>query len=180
MESPPSGRIPPPALIKSSIGAVINKIRGLLPEAIPATISDLTEKQLFLPIPLALPPAAKIIKISEHLTLGEVMDNRSGATPLCGISPRTLEAFEWIRKALGGKPLSIASGYRTTATNAAVGGATESFHLRGRALDIIIPPRQMRAALEAAERFFGKAGGIGTYSRHIHVDDRPERARWKG
>ncbi len=143
-------------------------------------VSHMLQSQQFLPFPIELPPAAKAVHLSAHLTLGEVADKHTGSTPICGISRRTVECFEKIRSALGGKSLTITSGYRTPETNKAVGGAPESTHMLGRALDIIIPPGQMDAAVRAAERFFGDSGGIGIYPRHLHIDDRPEKARWKG
>lgn len=117
--------------------------------------------------------------ISKHVRLEEVYDWRESKCPILGISPRTLEAFEHIRLRLGGKPLRILSGFRTPATNAEVGGAKNSYHMQGRALDIEIPQGRMIEAEKYAEEFFGETGGIGIYPTFIHIDDRGRKTRWR-
>lgn len=69
------------------------------------------------------------------------------------------------------KPLLVHSGYRSPATNAKEGGARNSMHMKGKALDFSIegiPPHYMgRLASILA------AGGVGTYignSGFIHID----------
>lgn len=73
--------------------------------------------------------------------------------------------------------ITITSGYRCEAHNKAIGGETFSFHLRGRAADILTPTIQFKTlALDAAN----KAGfhGIGLGSTFTHVDNREIPARW--
>lgn len=69
---------------------------------------------------------------------------------------------------MNGQPLRIVSGYRTEATNRAVGGAENSRHLLGQAADIpsgYATPDQARAA---------GATGIGISGKWVtHVDVRP-------
>lgn len=138
-----------------------------------------TPEQLELPLPVALHEAAATRKVSTNLTIAEVWDKREWKTPILGISQRTLEAYEFIRAAVGDRPLIVVSGFRTPQSNEAVGGSKNSYHMLGRALDISCPPGLKEKMIEAAESFFGESGGIGIYSAFIHIDDRKEKARWQ-
>lgn len=72
-----------------------------------------------------------------------------------------------------GKPIIITSGFRTPAHNSAVGGAPNSYHLRGMAADITVPgltPSKIAAVAESIPVF--KQGGIGLYDTHVHLDVR--------
>lgn len=86
--------------------------------------------------------------------------------------------FEDIRVALGNKPIAINSAYRTSAYNRAVSGAKLSQHVSGRALDIRHPSVKP-AAVYAAIRAMAAAGklpllgGVGQYSKFVHIDVRP-------
>jgi hypothetical protein len=85
------------------------------------------------------------MKISEHLSLAEV--TRSEYAKRNGINnmpnPEHTEnlielaqkIFEPIRKHFN-KPIYISSGYRCKALNTAIGGAKNSQHMKGEALDI--------------------------------------------
>ncbi|MDR9394698.1 MAG: DUF882 domain-containing protein [Roseovarius sp.] len=81
-----------------------------------------------------------------------------------------------IQRRIGDRPVVITSAYRTKATNAALrGSATNSFHMRGQALDIHAPglsTRRLRQLARAEE-----AGGIGWYPSRgfLHVDTGPRR-----
>ncbi len=78
----------------------------------------------------------------------------------------------------------VLSGFRTTAHNALVGGAPESFHLyrlapgRGVAADVrCARGRPVDWAAFVARR---GAGGVGIYSDFVHVDTRRGHAHWGG
>lgn len=61
-------------------------------------------------------------------------------------------------------------GFRCKAYNAHVGGAPESFHLTGRAADILAPDDHTRyLMLRIAYSIFG---GVGINNGSIHLDDR--------
>ncbi len=85
-----------------------------------------------------------------------------------------LRVLEKIR-AVNGKPLSIISGHRCTATNRAVGGAPRSRHLVGDAVDI--PLRHVTVTMAA------EAGAVGIGERDgwaVHIDVRPgPPVRWR-
>ena len=86
-----------------------------------------------------------------------------------------------------GKAVTITSGYRTPAHNAAVGGAKSSQHLLGRAADIRVRGVSVEDVAAYAERLMPDWGGVGRYpvkagrtTGWVHVDTRADKARWRG
>lgn len=72
-----------------------------------------------------------------------------------------------------GKPVTINSGYRSRSHNKKVGGAANSYHVKGRAFDIVvagISPHDMARYAQSIG-----INGIIRYSWGIHVDSRPKR-----
>lgn len=128
-------------------------------------------------------------QITEHFWRSEFDCHDGTPYPQAWINDRLLPlciALEKLRTAVG-VPLIIHSGYRTTAYNRRVGGATQSQHLQGRAADIacaVAPAKvadlleQMIASPETLMQI--PQGGIGRYSTFTHYDIRGTAARWKG
>jgi zinc D-Ala-D-Ala carboxypeptidase len=95
---------------------------------------------------------------------GQLMVNHDAMTKL-----------QALRTALG-KPLIVVSAYRSPEHNARVGGATNSYHMRGVAFDISMANHDP-AEFERAARAAGFKG-FGSYPRQgfMHVDTGPRRA----
>jgi hypothetical protein len=92
------------------------------------------------------------------------------------IQRRALDALQALRRDVG-KPLVIASAYRSPEHNAKVGGAKDSRHMRGDAFDVVMVGHDPAAFAVAAKR----AGftGFGFYPASkppfLHIDMGPPR-----
>ena len=97
------------------------------------------------------------------------------------IDVRLLDQLFSISKALDNHaPFHIISGYRSPATNAMLhrnssGVAKNSFHVKGRAIDIRLPGLRLSKLKKTAVKM--KSGGVGYYpkSAFIHLDTGPVR-----
>jgi uncharacterized protein YcbK (DUF882 family) len=105
--------------------------------------------------------------LSPHFSSSEFRDHRTNA--LVGPDRKLLEVLECMRHATGDRPLTIVSGYRSEATNRAVGGARNSQHLYGRAADV------QPGRFKVGQAFDCGATGVGYSSDGwvVHVDVRP-------
>lgn len=83
-------------------------------------------------------------------------------------------AFEALRAQVG-RPLVITSAYRTPAYNRQIGGAPNSQHVQGRALDIVVPNGWTAHDLGAAAQDTPGIHGVGIYPTRgfVHIDIRP-------
>ncbi len=72
-----------------------------------------------------------------------------------------------------GVPITINSAYRTPIHNKRVGGSSNSFHVKGRAFDIVV---KGKPPVEVA-RYAAGIGikGVIQYSWGVHVDSRPDK-----
>lgn len=88
--------------------------------------------------------------------------------------------FERIRATVG-KAITIGSAYRTPTHNRAIGGARNSQHVEGRALDLYPPAdwnleRFYRVIRHLAGDPASQIFGLGKYPTFVHIDIRPPRA----
>lgn len=121
-------------------------------------------------------------QLTAHFKLGELVRDQEHAPPASTMvmcRAFCITVLEPLRRRFG--PCTVISGHRTPARNAQVGGAARSWHVwewhpGELGVDVVFrsgnPATWARAARE------GHAGGIGTYSSHLHVDSRDERTEW--
>ena len=101
-------------------------------------------------------------------------DFRSGEVK--PIDARLLDMLHSLRGATeSNQPFHVISGYRSPTTNkqliaAGRGVAKRSLHMRGMAVDVRLPDRELKAVYRAARAM--QAGGVGYYekSNFIHID----------
>jgi uncharacterized protein YcbK (DUF882 family) len=104
------------------------------------------------------------------------------ATAVSPIDLRVYYLLAALQAEFGGRSIIITSGYRTKSTNdelrrQGIDAARNSFHLRGRAVDIQIDgvPLHHMAALGSRLGL----GGVGIYDSFVHLDTGPLRI-WRG
>jgi GH24 family phage-related lysozyme (muramidase) len=70
-------------------------------------------------------------------------------------------------------PITINSAYRTPAHNKKVGGASNSYHMKGRAFDIVVKGHTPSELAKYARSIGVK--GVIEYNTFVHVDSRPNK-----
>lgn len=101
--------------------------------------------------------------------------------PCCGkqnINKTLVEKLEVLRSLLGGRAITITSGYRCPKHNKAVNGSTGSLHTKNTAVDLQVKGLKPYEVYYYASKVF-ENGGVGIYKNHIHVDVGSKR-RWEG
>lgn len=86
----------------------------------------------------------------------------------------TANRMEAVRSVLGNKPIHISSGYRSLALNKAIGGAANSAHITGHAVDFTCPgygtPLSICKALRTSKLQFDQLILEGTW---VHISFKP-------
>lgn len=123
-------------------------------------------------------------KLTAHFALEELaatqhreIDNRP--PPEVVATLRTTAArMEQVRRLLGGRVITVSSGYRSPELNRAVGGARTSAHLTGHAVDFNCygfgAPREVCRAIAGSDLPFDQLIEEGTWC-HISFDPRMRR-----
>lgn len=93
------------------------------------------------------------------------------------VDEKLVEKLQELRNILK-TPLIINSAYRCPERNKQVGGAENSQHLYGKAVDVSI--ENIDASIETIAEIADELGfdGIGLYNTFIHLDVRGSKARW--
>ena len=129
-------------------------------------------------------PKIKNGMLSANLSLSEFASKDGASTPKSVVNQlkKLAAQLEVIRQASGGRSLLITSGYRSPAHNAAVGGASKSQHLYGRAVDFNLAGMSAKNTHKLVSKLINQGkipdGGLGRYSSFTHYDIRGSRARW--
>lgn len=91
---------------------------------------------------------------------------------------RSMWKLEALRHALGDQPIRVTSGFRSVSCNSAVGGASNSRHMYGDAVDLGVSPHSLCTLAKQARNhgFRGILGpGYPGHDDHTHVDHRSSR-----
>lgn len=121
--------------------------------------------------------------LTPHFTLEEMKCkcgcksrvNRGNARKVCALA-------EELRAEIGNTPLIVVSAHRCVTHNKRVGGAPKSWHLVSGALDLTSDTVDAHDLCQAAIRLRDRGvpiGGIGSYSRWVHIDI-GSRRDWTG
>ena len=116
------------------------------------------------------------LHLSPHFTVKEFACHDGSDTVL--IDDKLVGLLENIRDKFG-KPVRINSAYRTAKYNAAIGGVSNSYHVKGMAADVVVSGVSAKRVAQYAETL--GCGGIGWYEqkKFVHIDTRKNRVCWK-
>ncbi|HEY3696517.1 D-Ala-D-Ala carboxypeptidase family metallohydrolase [Phenylobacterium sp.] len=125
--------------------------------------------------------------LSEHFSLEELLSSQTAARQGLDNTPSlqilnclrvTAAQMERVRALLGGEPITVSSGYRSRAVNAAVGGSATSAHMLGWAVDFNCfrfgSPLQICRAIARSPLHFDQLIEEGTWV-HLSFDPRLRR-----
>jgi uncharacterized protein YcbK (DUF882 family) len=120
-------------------------------------------------------------QITKHFSWNEADCRCCGRIASREAVQKAARMMEEIRAKLGGHPIKVLSWCRCERHNRNVGGAQNSFHMLGLAVDFVVKGMSAR---EVQEALSGHEGGLGLYTGFTHADCRtdrqgePKRARW--
>jgi lysozyme family protein len=89
------------------------------------------------------------------------------------------EVMEEVREYLGDRSIRVNSWYRDPSSNRRVGGAKDSRHMKGDAVDFVvegISPPEVNRRLDG---WWKDRGGLASDNSFTHIDARGYRARWR-
>lgn len=127
----------------------------------------------------------KVRYLTPHFTLEEMVFSQTAARLDIDNTPspqvihnlyRACQALEVVRQEMGELPVIVSSGYRSAALNKAVGGAADSRHMQGLAVDFTVPRYgpTLRVARVIASCGLQFDQVIHEYGRWVHLGLAPE------
>lgn len=126
--------------------------------------------------------ATQPIYPGSHFTWGEATKGLTRIPPIPEHTKniiRTAQVMDEVREYLGDKPITVTSWLRPVAVNRAVGGASNSQHIYGRAVDFVVQSMTTKQVLAKLDAWYGKRGGLAASASFVHIDTRQYYARWK-
>jgi hypothetical protein len=88
------------------------------------------------------------------------------------------EVMQNVKGLFGGAPIKVNSWYRDPVTNRRVGGASQSRHMVGDAVDFHIPGVSLVNVYNRLDPWWASRGGLARGQGFVHIDGRGYRARW--
>lgn len=122
------------------------------------------------------------VSLSENFVSKEFDCHGVGCCSTTKLDKRLVEYLQAIRDHFK-KPINITSAYRCEEHNRRIGGATRSYHMQGKAADIVVSGVTSREVAKYAESI--GILGIGLYETQAdgyftHIDTRTTKAFWYG
>ena len=123
------------------------------------------------------------MQLTENFNLSEFASNDGAEFTLeAKLNLRVLSKQIQIIRDHFGRAININSGYRSKEHNKAIGGAANSYHVKGMAADMRIEGVSPKALHGQIQMLIdaGKImqGGLGLYDSFVHYDIRGHLARW--
>ncbi len=121
-------------------------------------------------------------KLSKNFSVHEFACHGSGCCSLVMIDEKLVAYLQQIRDHFGAA-VTVSSSYRCEKHNRSVNGATSSYHMRGRACDIVVDGVKPAEVAKYAESI--GILGIGLYETakdgyFVHIDTRTSKSFWYG
>lgn len=115
-------------------------------------------------------------KVSEHFKLREFKCNDNSRVVI--LNNELVAVLEKARQQFD-KPIKINSGYRTVAYNSALKNSSpNSQHTHGNAADIVVTGVKPIDVYNYFNETYPNTYGVGIYNTFVHIDVRPNKARW--
>lgn len=147
-----------------------------------ATKKTTTTKKVAMPkkvksqvVTASIKAKGKNYKVADHFTLGEFQCHNGADT--VKYDKQIVTALETARRFFN-VPITVSSAYRPADYNKRIGGATGSYHVKGRAVD-----HYCKLSYTLLAKFYEVYGlkGIGCYydDHFVHIDSRATKFLWK-
>lgn len=115
-------------------------------------------------------------KVSEHFKLREFKCNDNSRVVI--LNSELVSVLEMARRHFG-KAIKINSGYRTVAYNSTLKNSSpDSQHTHGNAADIVVTDVKPIDVYAYFNMSYPDTYGVGIYNTFVHIDVRPNKARW--
>lgn len=118
--------------------------------------------------------------MAKYFKEGEFACKHCNGLPAGGMDPNLVKVLDEARERVG-VPIIVSSGYRCPEHNRAIGGASQSYHMRGMAADVYsnqISSEELHEVIYQVMQDFGIKGGHQYYPSErgdfVHVDTRGE------
>lgn len=115
-------------------------------------------------------------KVSDHFKLREFKCNDNSRVVV--LNDELVSILEKARQHFG-KAIKINSGYRTVAYNSTLKNSSpDSQHTHGNAADIVVVGVNPIDVYNYFNSSYPDTYGVGIYNTFVHIDVRPDKARW--